>query len=233
LAIRAQHPDAIVFIEGHASTNSGALQTDLAPPEFDNYVYAPHFYEGAMLVSHAWSGLSTATDLGFSTMNTQASAWQVPLLVGEFGTHADTSGGSEYVALQYQRLDDYLASGTQWNYTPSWSEEHLDGWNAEDLSIADGQGELRGNFQVRPQPRRFAGEPIAFSAEASLVEASWLHEPNLGETRVFVPSSAWFGTSNPSIDVTGVDLDCRFKGDSQEVMCSGIEAGMARLQISP
>jgi endoglycosylceramidase len=232
-AIRAVHPDSILFIEGHASTNSGAIQTDLAEPSFDNFVYAPHFYEGAMLATHLWSGLSTATDLGFFTMDSKADEWGVPLLVGEFGTHADTIGGTDYVALQYTRLDDYLANGTQWNYTPGWTEEHLDGWNAEDLSIADDQGQLRDNFQVRPQPRRFAGEPAEFSVSESSVTVSWLHESNLGETRIFLPSSDWFGTSNPSIAIEGIDLDCSFKGSSQEVICSSLETGQARLEISP
>ncbi len=221
--VRAQHPGAILFIEGHASTNNGAIQTLLEPPSFGNFAYAPHFYETAVITSHLFSGLPTATDLGFWTMTGKADEWGVPLFVGEFGTHGDTWGAEDYVALQYSRLDEHLASGAQWNWTPAWNETDLDGWNDEDLSILDASGAVRPNFAIRPQPHRFAGVPTGFTVGDGSVSVSWTHDPGLGATSIFVPGS--------SPDVSG-GADCAFDAATQLLSCTADAAGEVTVEVA-
>ena len=232
-AIRAVDPNAILFLEGHAGTNSGVIQTELAEPSFDNFVYAPHFYETLVLTSHAWSGLSYATDQGFQTMTQKASEWNVPLLVGEFGAPAGTWNGLAYVDLQYERLDDNLASSTQWNVTPGWTEAHKDGWNGEDLSILDGSGNLRDNFRVRPQPRRFAGQPKSFQVSSTGVETRWTNDPSLGETVFFLPAVEFFGASNVQITVTDSSMQCVHEGGTKTIRCAGGAAGEVQVEVTP
>ena len=72
--------------------------------------------------------LSTATNLGFSTMSNKANEWGVPLFLGEFGAFEDTFGVESYMDLQYEKLDEFFASGTQWNWTPSWTPPPARPW---------------------------------------------------------------------------------------------------------
>lgn len=230
--IRARHPEAILFIEGHVTTNNGALATQLPPPTFDNYAYAPHFYEGAVLATHIWSGITTATDVGFTTMTGSAQSWGVPLFVGEFGTHGDTLGGDGYMDLQYERLDDYFASGVQWNWTPDWNEQDKDGWNDEDLSIVDGRGSLRPNYRIRAYPRAIAGVPQSFVVDADLLTLEWEHDPALGETELFVPAQSLWGTNDLVIG-TSPGLVCEFDAVAQTIACASADAQSAELLVSP
>jgi endoglycosylceramidase len=230
--IRAAHADSILFVEGHASTNNGVIQTLLAPPTFANFAYAPHFYETAVITTHLFSGLPTATDLGFFTMTGKADDWGVPLFVGEFGTHGDTFGGDTYIALQYDRLDEHLASGAQWNWTPAWNETDLDGWNDEDLSITDDAGDLRSIFVIRPQPRRFAGVPTLFEVDEDRVSVSWTHDPARGDTVLFLPADAWWGAGD--VTVTGTaSVSCSYESALRLLTCTGDTAGDVALEIEP
>ena len=218
--IRATHPKAILFIEGHVTTNGGAIQTLLDKPKFDNFAYAPHFYDAAMLASHAWSGLSTVTDVGFQNMRAKAKQWNVPLFIGEFGAHANTIGGAAYMDLQYQRLDETFASAAQWNYTPGWTPANKDGWNDEDLSVIDNKGMLRANYRVRPYPSQIAGQPIAFVETADLVSLTWQHRPAAGVTTVFVPVNDLWPGNDSMIETKGDGLSCQFDDMSRYVTCT-------------
>jgi len=231
-AIRQRAADKILFIEGHGSTNNGVIQTQLLEPGFDNYAYAPHFYETAVITTHLFSGLSTATNLGFSTMSSKANDWGVPLFVGEFGAFEDTFGVEGYMDLQYERLDDHFASGTQWNWTPGWTAEEADGWNGEDLSIIDDNGALRANFEVRPGPRRIAGEPLEFDHEDDTVSMRWQHDPSRGATEIFLPADVLWGTNSPAISVSGGDIDCSYHATARLLSCSGANSGEVFVEIS-
>jgi endoglycosylceramidase len=230
--IRAAHAESILFVEGHASTNNGVIQTLLPPPTFDRFAYAPHFYETAVITTHLFSGFSAATDLGFLTMTSKADDWNVPLFVGEFGTHGDTFGGDAYVALQYDRLDQHLASGAQWNWTPAWNETDLDGWNDEDLSITDETGAVRSIFAIRPQPRRFAGVPTAFEVTEDSVSVNWTHDPSLGDTVLFVPADAWWGADG--VEVTGpASVACSYEAGTRLLTCTSDSEGEVSIEIGP
>ena len=218
--IRAVHEDAILFIEGSGSTNNGVIQTGLNQPTFDNYAYAPHFYETSVITTHFFTGLSFATDVAFSTMTSKTSEWDVPLFLGEFGAFEDTVQVEAYMDLQYEKLDEFFASGTQWNWTPGWTPTAFDGWNGEDLSIVDDTGMLRSNFKVRAAPRRIAGTPIEFTASDSTVVLSWTHDPTRGATQVFLPSTALWGTNSVQLSTTG-PVSCSYSATDQLVSCTG------------
>ena len=116
----------------------------------------------------------------------------------------------------YDRLDACLASGAQWNYTPRWNAQTKDGWNAEDFNILDPSGTLRPNFRPRPYPRRPracrcdsvtrirdpAGHPCGF-------EFDWNHDPDRGETEIFVPNALFPAGTIVEVDGQWRDLASR------------------------
>jgi endoglycosylceramidase len=232
-AIRTEHPEAILFIEGHASTNNGITQTLLSKPTFDNVAYAPHFYEAAVLGTHIWSGLSQGVEHGFSTMTAKANDWKVPLFVGEFGTHGDTVNAPAYLELHYDQLDAHLASAVQWNYTPKWTEQEKDGWNHEDLSIIDANGGLRDNFTPRPQPQRFAGTGLEFRADDRAVVVRWNNDPAAGETVFFLPAPTLWSTANPVLSPDGSNLECHYTLSDWRVRCVSDQNGEMKLTVTP
>ncbi len=120
--IRAEDPSAILFIEGRVTTNIG-LQTCLPRPSFGNVAYSPHYYKPSAIIRSGWKGRTTMIDLAFSHMRTTAEAWDCPLFLGEFGVPATSDRGLDYVTYLYDRLDDDLSSGAQWNYTPGWTPQ--------------------------------------------------------------------------------------------------------------
>lgn len=196
-ALRARDPSAILFLEGHITTNSG-IATRLEPPGFGNVAYAPHYYKPTTIALQSWGGSTRAIDHAFAAMTATAREWDCPLLVGEYGAGAGVRNGGDYVEALVERLDDALASGTQWNYTPLWTERDKDGWNAEDFTILDPQGRVRPNFRPRPHPTRVAGVPLGFHTTPQAVPPScrsfellWDARPELGETEVFVPSGLY------------------------------------------
>jgi len=232
VAIRSAHPDAILFIEGHVTTNGGIIQTTLPKPSFGNFAYAPHFYDALVLVSHTYLGVTLPTDNGFATMSSKAAEWNVPLFVGEFGTHGDTFAAPAYMDLQYERMDERLASGAQWNYTPGWTPTHKDGWNDEDLSIVDDAGVLRPNWRARAYPMRVAGIPESFSAIGNDVQLTFAPTDS-GDTVIFVPSDALWGVSPPVIQTTEIGATCAYEEPTRTVRCSGFQAGTAAINVHP
>ncbi len=190
--IQARHPGAILFLEGHVTTNSG-LPTKLPEPAFRPVAYAPHYYRPLTILLNRWHGTTAGIDAAFRTMSGTAEAWNAPLLLGEFGVNPEAVGSAGYVETLYDRLDAELASGTQWNYTPHWTEAARDGWNGEDFSILDLQGRPRANFSVRPYPRATAGQPITFRFSRRAngggeLAFTWRNDPGRGETEIFLPA---------------------------------------------
>lgn len=195
--IRAVHPSAIIFFEGHITTNSG-IQTRLPRPDSGPVAYAPHYYNPTTIVLHHWHGLTATMDNAFRHMRATSAAWHAPLFVGEFGMDARVSGVGEYIDEVYDRLDASLASGAHWNLTPGWDPVLKDGWNGEDFTILDPLGRLRSNYRPRPYPRATAGQPIRFFfrrgstwGRRDLLEFDWLHDPSRGETEIFLPRSVF------------------------------------------
>jgi endoglycosylceramidase len=189
-AVRAQHPDAILFVAGHGTTSCGA-QTRLPRPEFDNFAYAPHYYSPLTVARGAWSGSTRPLDRAFATMQAKAEEWDVPLWLGEFGTEGTVKRGGDFVAAVYARLDAAFASGTQWNYTPRWDEHRHDGWNGEDYSILDNRARPRAGFRPRPYPQKVAGASPSFAFQAGATpvrfDCRWDHRPQCGVTEIFAP----------------------------------------------
>jgi hypothetical protein len=154
----------------------------------------------------------------------------VPLFVGEHGVRTTTRNGPAYVRAVYDLLDRTLASGAQWVYTPGWTPERKDGWNREDLSIADPSGTPRAHFAPRAYPRRIAGTPTSFSAiadasGATVIELQWQNDPAAGATELYLPAQA--ALAAPA--ATGAGLRCEMSDGL--LRCTSPVAGTAQLRL--
>ncbi|MBF0313143.1 MAG: cellulase family glycosylhydrolase [Oligoflexia bacterium] len=234
-AVRAKDASAIIFLCPHALVSSG-INSLLEKPKFGNVVYAPHYYSASVMSIGTWLGFST--DSVFKRMASKAREWNAPLLIGEFGAPARTRRVESYMDALYSSLDQHLASGTQWNYTPGWNEHDYDGWNGEDLSIVDDRGQPRANFVPRAYPQRITGSDISFVAtvsrnnqQAAEVTLSWDHQVGIGETKLFVPRSELFGQHAIAVETTGEQLACSFDTEERYVTCTSDVPGKKSLHI--
>jgi endoglycosylceramidase len=197
-AIRSRHPDTILFVPPHALASSGTAN-NMNKPAFDNMVYSPHFYDAFVIMTKAWLGTDPAGSL--DGMAEKASTWGVPMMLSEYGGPAETSNIEGYMDALNAWLNKGLHHGMQWNYTPTWRDDVKDGWNTEDLSIADDNGNLRRNFRPRAYPIAIAGAPLAFSESESAINFSWQHEASKGQTEIYLPGGFLNGKQ---LSVTGV-----------------------------
>jgi endoglycosylceramidase len=234
--IHARHPGAILFLEGHVTTNSG-MATRLPEPAFRPVAYAPHYYRPLTLVLNRWHGAEPGIDRAFRTMDETAGAWGVPLFLGEFGIDGDAVGAAAYMDALYDRLDERLASGTQWNYTPRWTDSAKDGWNGEDFSILDDRRRVRPNHPPRPYPRATAGEPLEFAFARGGAEGggeltfTWWNDPALGATEVFLPRAV-FDPGRTHIAVAPADTPWTRDDASQVLTLRHARPGQVTLRVT-
>ena len=227
-AVRAGDPQAILFVTPGVLTDVGTA-TKLPKPTFSNFAYAPHFYDASTYLG-VYSGDDESAP--FDAFAKVGAAWNVPVLLGEFGASPSVDGVDAYLGAVHRQLDRRLFSGAQWGYTPGWTESAKDGWNQEDFSIVDGEGRLRANFRPRPFASRIAGTPTSLdveegaSADASSLTLVWQNDPVAGATEIFAPGS-YFG-GDVSIDAGG-DVRCEKSGD--RVSCSSPTAGPKQVKI--
>ena len=226
--VRAHDANAVLFVSPGALTSAGA-RTELPRPTFDNFVYAPHYYDAAVSQLQRWLGTSLADPV--RQMDEQAAAFNAPLFVGEFGAPAEGERTTEYIDEFYRQLDARLISAAQWNFTPHWTREKKDGWNLEDFSIVDDTGTLRATYRVRPYPARVAGEAISFTAGEDSVELEWRHAPAAGETRLFAPVAALF-QGQLSIQSSG-ELQCAYEDGQRYLRCNAPRPGIQRVRLIP
>jgi len=226
--IRMHDADAVVFVSPGALTSAGT-RTALPRPTFDNFVYAPHYYDAAVSQLHSWLGTSLADPV--RQMDEQAAAFNAPLFIGEFGAPAEGERVAAYIDEFYRQLDAGLISAAQWNFTPHWTPEEKDGWNREDFSIVDDKGQLRATYRVRPYPARVAGDAISFHADKDRIELEWRHNTASGETRLFAPLAKTFG-GQLTIQ-TNENLSCTYEGDQRHLRCTTAQAGLQRVRLVP
>lgn len=198
-AIRQKHPSAMLFFEPELNTIGPMLPVSVSTiekPPFDNVVFAPHYYSAEIFTVKTWLGDSPG--LVFAQWKEKTDAWNIPLLIGEFGTPPTFGNGADYVEAHYRWFDKTFVSGTQWNYNPGWTPQQKDGWNFEDMSINDENLQLRSTmFQTRPYPQKTAGRPVRFERQTAGFTYAWSNDPSLGagKTEFYVPEGYASGKS--------------------------------------
>jgi hypothetical protein len=235
--IRAEDPEAILFVEPQVFTAFGFTDTLLFNPGFGNLAYAPHDYDIIAL----GAGLSTngglAVDLTLDMERMQADKWGAPLFIGEYGVEG--SGGLFLDSLlrnYYKHMDQSFVSAAQWDYSPSWTSQNSDGWDRENMSVVDSQGNIRGNLIVRPYAASVAGEPVEMKTDLSsplsrTLDFSWVNDPSLGETEFALPAELQVSVARSSFASNNPDLACSFDSDGTVLRCYGSRSGLHQIHL--
>lgn len=216
-ALRERHPSSILFFSPNAIVSLGYFSDIIDIPPFENAAYSPHYYDTTVMGLRNWLGFDPGRPLG--RMLHKANSRQSPMLLGEFGSPIDSRRGADYLEAIYGWLDEAFVSGAQWSYTPQWSADKKDGWNAEDFSII-ANGQMRpALFKPRPYPQKTAGEPILFKRTATGLSYQWRHDPALGATELYLPEDYTVGktitVSPSSITCSAHTLGLRCQGQPQ------------------
>ncbi len=193
-ALREMHPSAMLFFEPELPVIGPLLPVPLSgvrPPPLDNVVLAPHYYNGELFTLKLWLG--DPPGLVLQQWKNKADAWNIPMLLGEFGVFPEVRNSAAYIAAIYRWLDNGLVSATQWSYTPGWTAQAKDGWNMEDLSIVDDRMQLRAAvFKARPYPQKTAGRPLNFDLDGAGFGYRWHNNPDAaqggGRTEFYLPA---------------------------------------------
>lgn len=158
--IRSVHPGALVFVEPEARGRPPVW----GPEDAVGIVYAPHWYDIAVLVFKDFSPYlaldydghlvvgpgsirkSFEAQLAKHVTDAAERLGGAPTLIGEFGIAFDLNGKKAYrtgdfraqvaaMDRSWRAMEDEILSGTLWNYTADNTNERGDQWNDEDLSI--------------------------------------------------------------------------------------------------
>jgi endoglycosylceramidase len=215
-ALRAHDPSRLLVVPAHA------LGYDAPRISLNGIAHAPHYYDQGVYLSKAWGGGSVSGPL--DQMLAVSTQWGAPMLLTEFGANEGTRDEGPYLEAIYSWLDANFVSGMQWNYTPGWSTQDKDGFNAENYSITDDSLTLRGLFTPRPSPQKTAGTPLKFQRDTHGFTYRWQHDPTLGATEVFVLDG------QNVVDQSGVAMSCVRSGHT--LSCTGSEAGETTITVS-
>ena len=130
-------------------------------------------------------------------------AWNVPVLVDEFGTSNTTANAEELMAAHFAAFDALGISGSEWEYSTS-----VDTWNSETDSIAASDGGLLpvSGAVARPFARAVAGSAIAqsFDDTAKTYTLAYVSAPG-GTTEVSLPAAPY--PAGYALTLTGACAD--------------------------
>jgi endoglycosylceramidase len=179
--LHATAPAALVFVEP-IGFDGGFASTKLERPVGDGLVFAPHYYPLGTLADDVVHN-------GLGKWAAVATAWNVPVFVGEFG-HNDRDSADAYADLtwHYDALDESLMSGTQWEYSVA-----VEDWNAEGMSLvrADGTEWKLAGALVRPYARATAGSGVVTGFDSSTRTFTLSYAPDSrGVTEISLPARA-------------------------------------------
>ena len=224
--------------------------TPYRPLNIENMVYAPHFYEFGSL-HYGYPIFFHSPSL--ASIVTSQEKLNAPVLIGEWGAKMNGAQSIEdQLNLIVRDFDKYGFSATRWNYSPNWTPEEKDHFHEEDYSCFDDTRTLREGCFPRAYVQRISGEPTSvflfhrgesfifvpqnpslserYRLPGTYIELKWMHDPQKGETVLFVPISLLYD-STPEIITQGVS--CTFDTNQIYLRCASAEAGHKRVFIRP
>jgi endoglycosylceramidase len=177
--MRQLAPRSLVFIDP-PGIDGESVSTLVQRPPGDGIVFAPHYYPPRQAADYPALDLPKWAAVGVE--------WNVPTLVGEFGTRQGAAGAESYISACFAALDTLGMSGTAWEYSVA-SEL----WNGETFGFvaADGTDSPTAPALVRPFARAVAGEAIAQSWDETGKTFTLVYTPSSGVTEVQLPSRAF------------------------------------------
>lgn len=168
---------------------------------------------------------------------------KVPALIGEVGIPYDINGGMAFITGDYDKqrelmhalisaMEANFLGFTLWNYNPTNTAEHGDGWNDEDFSVVTTSGSTAdyrnqkhesddlysgvrcADVVVRPYAVKVAGLPVrsAWDPRTLRFEFEWqatAHQystPEANTTEIYVPDYH-YGTHDLDIEFSGGEFE--------------------------
>ena len=155
-------PEAIVLFDA-TGLDAVAAETNVERPEGERLVFAPHFYDPAVIL-----GGTPPTNPDFSEAlgrwAAKGSEWNLPVLVGEFGSRRNIPDADVYIRANYDAFDLHLLHATLWEYSATEDE-----WNDEGMSILnlDGTESVIVAAAVRVYPSAISGTLSEFQFDGT------------------------------------------------------------------
>ncbi|MFO0746864.1 MAG: cellulase family glycosylhydrolase [Myxococcota bacterium] len=221
--VHAVAPDRLVFVDP-TGVDGVLVTTALLRPDGDGIVFAPHYYDGLAL---AGGDLEGATDPAekLAGWRDVGLAWDVPVMLGEFGIANDLDGAAAFMRRHWDALDALGMHGTQWEYSVTG-----DGWNAEAMSVVDADGSERATAGelVRAYPEAVAGHLV-----------KWVYDQatRRGELDLEADGTSWI-TAPARLYPEGLDAEVldgagcvRWDADAGRLIVGG--AGAVRVGFGP
>lgn len=178
LRLREIAPEVLIFYDSTGTDASNPVDAVHPRPPGSDWVFAPHYYDGSLLMGIGWLG--TTPEASLETFAHFRDEQRTPVLLGEFGYPDGVDGGNEWLSLVMDGLDEHRLSATLWEY--SLSDEL---WNEEDLSVVDPDGTERAilDAYVRPHLRALAGlnPTLRWSPEERELRATWIADAGVSE----------------------------------------------------
>ncbi len=200
--VLAAAPHALVFVDV-PGIEAVTQMTALTKPQVDALVFAPHYYDPAVLLIPD-AALPTDVPAALERWEAVGQTWNVPVYVGEFGVQASRMGAGPYLRAHYDTFDHVGLSGSVWQYSAA-----AEGWNSEDLSIADADGGLYAAVAdeiARPFLSRLAGDAGVVSFQPGNFQLSYQATAG-GISEVRLPTRVYDSASVVVRTTAGVCID--------------------------
>ncbi|MFO8057551.1 MAG: cellulase family glycosylhydrolase [bacterium] len=222
----------IIFADTCPLENLGTWAEDRPRPDIDKLAMAPHYYD----LGYYKMELSTGRDRemmknGLKRHLGLARAWNVPVLVGEYGIEMERDDAEKYLKDLYSVFDELFLSGTIWEASAS---EKL--WNGRVKNIIYADGSIRESAFVldRPYPRAVAGdmEEFSFDPESGRFEIKFKEDGNISRpTVIYLPERVYPDEPEIKLDPGGsYNLDRKQKVLKVEPLGS---SGIRKIAITP
>lgn len=215
-------PDALVFFDS-SGLSSVFPGTDMPRPDGSNIVFAPHFYDQGAL----FGGPINEDMLSPLTVwHDQGVAWDLPVLLGEFGVTAGHEQERDHARRMYEALDELGMHGTWWEYSDA-----AELWNEENLSLIGPDGDERVHMLaavVRPYPRALAGTATRTAFNTDLAHYELSYTPSAaagGVSEIVLPPRLYTGGAR--IGAIGACVDVH-----DDRLLVQADSGAAEVQIS-
>ncbi len=156
-AIREQAPEILIFAEPFVGFQL-LRDTDLEPFDFDNVIFAPHFYQPSVHDDRTYDGDPTYVQETFAYYQAAAEALGVPWWLGEWGGPSSTTNFPAYLRDVLTETEKYGAATSLWSYqTDDTGFGPLNSDHSEKTEVLD--------VLARVYPKAIGGELISFRFE--------------------------------------------------------------------
>jgi len=218
-AVREAAPSKLIFFEPPAIRNLLDFQPLAAEPfPVEGAVYSPHMYTFVFGNNPTALEQLTRDSLRPSVTGTrdEASAYNTPLFIGEFGIGPDAPNADNWMRWQAELHDEFLASNAFW----VWKEDSQGSWG---LYEKVGE-EWRERQQIvdwisRIYPQRIAGSNVSlrFNGDTRVMTLSTTG----GGTHVIYIPEAVADTATATCNGTTIDITRAASTGAFDVSCDG------------